>query len=149
MEKEENQNLVRFQKAIGIRRDELKHLKKDNLKRDENGYLCVEVLKGKGGKYQLQRIAPENEELVKSYFDGSKDKVFTKEQMDNKIDLHSLRSANAREKYDYYLKMSQNTENNGERNVSIDLMRDIKEMRIITAKEKGLYGIWMKAGRML
>jgi hypothetical protein len=104
MEKEENQNLIRFQKAVGIRRDELKHLKKDNLKRDESGYLCVEVPKGKGGKYQLQRIAPENEELVKSYFDGSKDKVFTKEQMDNKIELHSLRSANAREKYDYYLK---------------------------------------------
>ena len=104
MEKEENQKLVMFQKAVGIRRDELKHLKNDNLKRDENGYLCVEVLKGKGGKYQLQRVASEDEAFVKSYFDGSKDKVFTKEQMDNKIDLHSIRSANAREKYEYYLK---------------------------------------------
>ncbi|MEG0650415.1 MAG: hypothetical protein RR764_11335, partial [Oscillospiraceae bacterium] len=45
--------LVAFQKRAGIRRAEIASLTGENFKQDENGNWCVEVKKGKGGKYQL------------------------------------------------------------------------------------------------
>lgn len=96
--------LVVFQKCVGIRRAELARLTGENFKQDENGSWCVEVKKGKGGKYQLQRILPEDVDFVRGYFDGSTSKVFSSEEMNNKIDLHAMRSANARKAYEMYLK---------------------------------------------
>lgn len=96
--------LVAFQKCVGIRRAELAKLTGDNFKQDENGNWCVEIKKGKGGKYQLQRILPEDVDFVRGYFDGSTHKVFSAEEMNNKIDLHAIRSANARKAYEIYLK---------------------------------------------
>ena len=57
-----------FQSRVGIRRSELKNLRLDALKRDESGKWCIEVRKGKGGKYQLQRILPEDLEFINKYF---------------------------------------------------------------------------------
>ncbi|MEG0396485.1 MAG: hypothetical protein RR612_07130, partial [Oscillospiraceae bacterium] len=96
--------LVAFQKCVGIRRAELAKLTGDNFKQDENGNWCIEVKKGKGGKYQLQRILPDDVDFVGKYFDGSTSKVFSADEMNNKIDLHAMRGANARNAYEIYLK---------------------------------------------
>lgn len=98
-------SLVSFQRRVGIRRNELKNLCGRNLKYDESGYLCIEVLRGKGNKYQLQRIMPQYEELVKSYFDGKApdEKVFPPELFNNDLNLHYLRAEHAKECYNYLL----------------------------------------------
>ena len=63
---EASPRLYDFAKLIGIRRDEYKHLRKNDFVYDESGYLCVRVKQGKGGKYQEQRIAPEDVDFVRS-----------------------------------------------------------------------------------
>lgn len=96
--------LVAFQSVVGIRRAELERLTTGCLVQDESGYLCVHVVQGKGGKEQLQRILPGDEELVKETFASSTGvRVFSPEEMANKIDLHKLRAEQARRAYDYYL----------------------------------------------
>lgn len=96
--------LVAFQSVVGIRRSELERLTTGCLVRDESGYLCVHVRQGKGGKEQLQRILPGDEDLVRSTFASSAGvRVFTPSEMQNKIDLHKLRAEQARRAYDYYL----------------------------------------------
>lgn len=96
--------LVQAQKSIGIRRTELEKLTKEDLVRDESGYLCVHVARGKGGKKQLQRILPKNEAHVKSIFDALEpgQLVFAKNEMDNHINLHGMRAQVAKESYRYY-----------------------------------------------
>ena len=96
--------LVTFQKAVGIRRAELSRLSATDLTTDESGYLCVYVAKGKGGKRQLQRLLPEDEETVIEIFQNAdpKQKLFSKEEMQNKIDLHGLRREHAQKAYKYY-----------------------------------------------
>lgn len=100
--RKKNQRLYLFQKAVGIRRNELRCLRANDLVSDGNSYY-VRVRQGKGGKFQLQRIRDEDVELVKSYFDGSDKKVFTKKEMDNHLNLHSLRAECARNYYFYLL----------------------------------------------
>ncbi len=95
--------LVAFQQRVGIRRSELARLTSANWTQDENGYWCVEVEKGKGGKYQLQRVAEEHVPFIAAYFNGSGDKVFEGSAMNNKINLHGIRAYNAQQKYAYYL----------------------------------------------
>ena len=85
------------------RRDEYKHLRKNDFVYDESGYPCVRVKQGKGGKYQEQRIAPEDVDFVRSYFDGSADRVFSTAEMSNKLDLHHLRALRAQRAYHHYL----------------------------------------------
>ena len=99
-------SLVSFQRRVGIRRNELKNLCGRNLKYDESGYLCVEVLRGKGNKYQLQRILPQDEGFVKAYFDGKApdEKIFLPELFNNDLNLHYLRAEHAKEYYNYLLK---------------------------------------------
>ena len=91
---------------VGIRRREYLGLRCGNLKLDESGYPCVEVIKGKGGKYQLQRILPDDVAAVQSYFaDGAdRDFVFSKAEMENKIDLHAIRAEVAKRTYAYYMR---------------------------------------------
>lgn len=87
---------------VGCRRAEYARLRGNDLVYDESGYLCVRIRKGKGGKYQEQRIAPEHELFVRGYFDGSEDYVFSKDELRNKIDLHHIRAKVAQHQYDYY-----------------------------------------------
>ena len=104
--KPENLRLVQFQQAVGIRRSELAALRGRNLKRDFSGALCVEVERGKGGKYQLQRIAPQNEAFVISYFSRVRpdELVFSPAETGNKnLDLHGIRAEHARAEYERYL----------------------------------------------
>lgn len=105
---EASPRLYDFAKLVGIRRDEYKHLRKNDLVCDESGYLCVRVKQGKGGKYQEQRIAPEDVDFVRSYFDGSADRVFSTAEMSNKLDLHHLRALRAQRAYHDYLARLEN-----------------------------------------
>lgn len=95
--------LVDFAGMVGIRREEYSDLKTWNIKRDESGYLCIEVEQGKGGKYQLQRILPQYEkEVIEIMKKSPSDYVFSKDEMNNKIDLHAYRAKVAQEAYKYY-----------------------------------------------
>lgn len=103
-EDERYSRLVTFQRAVGIRRAELFRLTGSDFVIDESGYLCVYVAKGKGGKTQLQRILPEDEGTVLKIFQNADpgQKLFSKEEMQNKIDLHGLRRKHAQRAYEYY-----------------------------------------------
>lgn len=103
-EDEKYNRLVTFQKAVGIRRAELSRLTGADLVIDEMGYLCVYVERGKGGKTQLQRILPEDEKTVLEIFQAADpgQKLFSPEEMQNKIDLHALRRERTRRAYGYY-----------------------------------------------
>ena len=97
--------LYAFAAMIGIRRSEYGDLRGRNLVIDESGYTCVEVENGKGGKYQLQRIFEEDINSVKAFFVGvgNDDYLFTRSEMDNKLDLHRLRAEQAQRAYQHYL----------------------------------------------
>lgn len=103
-------HIVEFQKRVGARRRELQNLRGNDFKEDENGNFYVYVRKGKGGKSQLQLVLPEDVELVKSYFDGTENKVFASEEFNNKLDLHKLREEQAKRAYHYYLDRINNEE---------------------------------------
>ena len=98
--------VVDFQKHVGIRRNELKHVRGNDLINDENGDLCVVVRKGKGGKRQLQRIEEGYEEFIKSYFVNKKDDeyIFTDLELNNKLNFHALRAQRAQDEYFLTLK---------------------------------------------
>ena len=104
MDLDKYQRLVSLQSVTGIRRAELSKLRGRDLVRDESGYLCIQVIRGKGGKNQLQRILPEDVPRVKDFFTGigPDQKVFTKEEMQNHINLHGLRAVQAKKAYAYY-----------------------------------------------
>ncbi|HEL2576549.1 TPA: site-specific integrase [Streptococcus suis] len=101
--------LVAFQKVVGIRRNELKALTGKDLKIDDCGNCYVYVKRGKGGKKQMQYILPKDIELVKQTFAGVEEDepVFSDKEMNNQINLHSLRAQHARDSYFYYLKQIQ------------------------------------------
>lgn len=104
IEDERYSRLVTFQRAVGIRRAELSRLTGADLVIDEKGYLCVYVERGKGGKTQLQRILPEDEGTVLEIFQAADpgQKLFSPEEMQNKIDLHALRRERTQRAYEYY-----------------------------------------------
>lgn len=95
--------LIEFQQRVGIRRAELKKLRGSDFVRDESGYLCVRVRRGKGGKFQLQRILESDIPVVSKFFDGSENRIFSDAEMDNKLNLHAIRAQQAQRAYFYYL----------------------------------------------
>lgn len=103
LKKPENQRLVNFARAVGIRRSEYGNLMGKDLVRDERGHLCVRVRKGKGGKEQLQMILPADMLTVRKTFQGvaPEEKVFSAKEMNNKIPLHALRRDHANAMYKY------------------------------------------------
>lgn len=100
--KEASPRLHDFAAVVGIRRAEYARLRGIDLVCDESGYLCVRIRRGKGGKFQLQRILSEDVIFVRSYFDGSEELIFTRTELNNKLDLHHLRAAQAQRAYRYY-----------------------------------------------
>ena len=98
--------IVEFQRRVGIRRDELRRLKGMDLERDESGYLCVVVRRGKGGKCQYQRILQEDVELIRLYFEAvAKDGyVFDQKYFENDLNFHRLRAEVAKAYYGEQLK---------------------------------------------
>ena len=96
--------LVAFQAVVGLRRAELEKLRGEDLQK-RDGQLYVVARQGKGGKEQWQRILPRDAGTVTETFKGigKDEKVFSAEEMKNRIDLHGMRAAHARQTYDYYL----------------------------------------------
>ena len=101
--REASPRLYDFALKVGVRRAEYGHLLIDDFVLDESGYPCVRIVKGKGGKFQLQRILPESVDFVRSYFERDSKFVFSRAEMRNEIDLHALRAVQARRAYDYYV----------------------------------------------
>lgn len=92
-----------FQARVGIRKNELKKLRFDDLVKDESGYDCIRVKQGKGGKFQLQRILPEDIDYIKKYFKTeSTDKLFKNDDFSDHMDYHHLRALQAQKAYWYY-----------------------------------------------
>lgn len=103
LERHENAEIVQFQKMVGGRRSALQRLKGGDLVQDESGEWCIRFLRDKGGKDQLQRIAPENLEAVQSYFkDKGPDELLFPQPIDKNLDLHGLRAEHARKEYERY-----------------------------------------------
>ena len=96
--------LITLQRAVGIRRAELGRLKGSDLRTDDKGRLWVHVRRGKGGKEQMQYILPQHADTVRGIFAevGADERVFSAEELKNKIDLHSLRRDRAQEAYTYF-----------------------------------------------
>lgn len=95
-------SLVDFNLKVGIRKDELKKLKGCNFKKDESGFWSVEILRGKGNKYTLNRLnKPEDVEFIRKYFErvGPDEPVFPPEMFKNHLNLHKLRAESAKEYY--------------------------------------------------
>lgn len=96
--------LVAFQEAVGIRRKELAKLRPVDVIQTSSGDVYVHVLRGKGGKEQYQYVLPADRDIVISIAASSllPDRIFTQSEMTNKIDLHSIRAAHAKDAYKYY-----------------------------------------------
>jgi hypothetical protein len=86
---------------LGIRRDELRRLKGNDLM-EKNGVVYVTVQRGKGGKYQEQKVLPENVAQVKKFFDGSDRKLFRADEFVHGFDYHGQRREVAQKAYEYY-----------------------------------------------
>lgn len=101
---EKYRRVVTLQRALGIRRAELGKLRDTDLCLDESNQLCIRVAKGKGGKEQYQRILPQYIEVVQSFFCDipPNTMLFTKSEMSNHLDFHSMRRHIAQEAYSYY-----------------------------------------------
>ena len=106
---------VQLQSVLGLRRRELMRLRKEDFCIDESGNHCVRV-RGKGGKWQLQRILPGDIAFVKQFFDQAKEgeKLFTGEDFRNKISYHTLRAEQAKRAYAYYEKQASTLEGRAE-----------------------------------
>ncbi|RGZ68091.1 hypothetical protein [Lachnospira eligens] len=95
--------LVDFQKAVGIRRAELARLKPADIIQLQDGRVYVHVARGKGGKEQYQAVLPDNIDIVlKTRDTATGERLFSKDEINNKIDLHALRADNAKAAYKYY-----------------------------------------------
>ena len=108
--RETSPRLYDFASIVGIRRNEYLHLAPDDLVFDDFGHPCVLVRKGKGGKRQLQRILPDELPAIKAVFNNpaTPEHLFSKREMNNKIDLHHLRALRAQKMYRYYLDKIEN-----------------------------------------
>lgn len=98
--------LVALQRVTGIRRSELGRLTGADLVQ-KGSSLYVHVRKGKGGKSQMQYVLPQDKQVVREIFEGvnQDQKVFSKEEMSNTINLHGLRAAHGRDCYKHYLRL--------------------------------------------
>jgi hypothetical protein len=107
---EKYQRFMTAQRAIGVRRAELSKLTGDDLI-ERNGMMYVRVKKGKHGKFQLQLILPEDQDKLRDIWKGIKpnERVFTEDEVNNKIDLHGVRREHSMKAYNYYVDQINNT----------------------------------------
>ena len=95
--------VVAFNRVVGIRRAELGKLYgSDLISRGDDKFILVK--RGKGGKTQEQYILPQDVGVVLDVFSGvgPSEKVFSNQELNNKIDFHRMRAAHARRCYAYY-----------------------------------------------
>lgn len=105
LETNKSPRLIDFQKAVGIRRKELAKLAPADVIQTTGGDVYVHVRSGKGGKEQYQYVLPQDRDIVISIAASTllPDKIFTVDEMTNKIDLHSIRADQAKRAYKYYV----------------------------------------------
>ena len=129
MKREENARIVSAARAIGIRKEELYALRGRDLTRDEQGYICVHVAKGKGGKEQYQRILEKDAGTVREIFKGVPEngRVFSPHEIKSsaKIPIHRLRAEHAREAYEYYVRIC--ADQAGREQIRRELLRTFQE----------------------
>mgnify|MGYP007112430745 CR=1 FL=1 len=75
-------------KFLGLREGDLKRLRGDSLIY-KNGHCYVIVDKGKGGKYQEQRVSDKDISQVEKFFDGSHRKLFIAGDFGRNFDYHA------------------------------------------------------------
>lgn len=115
LERPENADIVAFQRMVGGRRSALQRLTGSDFVRDESGQWCVRFVHDKGGKSQLQRIAPEDVDKISTYFDSvALDELVFPRQIDRNLDLHGLRAKHARREYARYVKICSTPEGRAE-----------------------------------
>ena len=102
LDRPENADIVEFQRMVGGRRAALQRLRGSDLVLDESGEWCVRFAKDKGGKDQLQRIAPEDLPRIQAYFEGKRSDELLFQKIDRNLDLHGLRAEHARAEYARY-----------------------------------------------
>ena len=140
LEKESNTDIVRFQRMVGGRRAALTRLTGSDFVIDESGYASVRFIRDKGGKTQLQRLAPEHIDAVRAYFEkvGLHERLFP--YIDKDLDIHGLRAARARYEYLRYVKICATPE--GQEEMRRQLWARFKDPDIgcaayLKAKERG------------
>lgn len=87
---------------LGLRKSELARLRGNSFV-EKNGILYVIVTRGKGGKYQEQKVLPHYEAKVRAFFDGSSNKLFTRKDFVGGFDYHGQRRGVAAEALQYYM----------------------------------------------
>ena len=99
--------LIEFAEKVGIRREEYAKLKKSSWTIDPStGKHAIFVARGKHGKQQYQLIRDEDISWFEKFFAEVPDDgyVFSKTEMNNHLNLHKLRSDNAKR---WYLELEQ------------------------------------------
>lgn len=101
--------LTTLQKAVGIRRAELRKLIGSDLIQRGNSWY-IRVRRGKGGKEQFQYILPKDVDAVRAVFEGigENERVFSRDEMENKLNLHGMRAEHSRDCYAYYADLIKN-----------------------------------------
>lgn len=100
-QRETSPRLYDFAARVGIRRAEYAALRGSDFGEDAIGAYVL-VRRGKGGKRQKQRSCRRMWTSSAAYFDGSEERVFSGDEMRNKIDLHHLRAMQGQRAYQYY-----------------------------------------------
>ncbi len=115
--------IVEFQKRVGIRRNELLHLKGKDFIETPNGCF-VHVKRGKGGKEQYQAIMPEDVAFIKNYFRcvEKEEFIFDRKYFANALPFHKLRAECAR---DCYFKLLKKVQENPD--IAKQLEKEIRE----------------------
>ena len=146
--------IVDFQRCVGLRREELMKLTGQDLVRDESGYLCVYVHRGKGGKSQFQRILPEDEPFVRAYFENvdPNERVFNEKYFKNDLNFHRLRAESAHVYYHSLIKRmkedpSYRKQLEAEIKMRWNTMNLNKNGKVKPFLEKELYGTYTLRGK--
>jgi integrase len=99
------QPLIRFLQATGLRRNELRTLRDQDIIRDDLEYLdevVVKVRNGKGGKARTVPVLPGREADVRAVLSGSDPEALVFTRIPKHLDVHSYRREYAQALYLYY-----------------------------------------------
>ncbi len=99
------QPLIRFLQATGLRRNELRALRDQDIIRDDLEYLdeiVVKVRNGKGGKARTVPVLPGHEADVRAVLSGSDPEALVFSRIPKHLDVHSYRREYAQALYLHY-----------------------------------------------
>jgi integrase len=99
------QPLIRFLQATGLRRNELRTLRDQDIIRDDPEYLdeiVVKVRNGKGGKARTVPVLPGHEADVRAVLSGSDPEALVFTRIPKHLDVHSYRREYAQALYQHY-----------------------------------------------